>query len=264
MRILLLLAPLLLISTGCSMGRGGLLSRNDSSIHPRGTAAWWREKALITPGVKQRFWRGKLWPGQPRGTGPEQPLTHIYHAQHYWPRPYTEQDERSVIAITDAVVSRGWEEQTTLFDHHFDPETDQLSRAGVRHVEYVIDGVPLERRQLLIQSTRSSERDFHREQSVRTTLMQYEIPHGEIPIALRNCIETGRPAAEVESIRSQYLNSTPLPRIPLPTGFRSGGSGAASQAAGSGSMGMGMSMSGMVGENMVNSPGIAVPASSQH
>ncbi|MGB0742746.1 MAG: hypothetical protein ACPGXX_21935, partial [Planctomycetaceae bacterium] len=73
-----------------------------------------------------------------------------------------------------------------------------------------------------------------------------------------------RPAAEVESIRSQYLNSTPLPRIPLPTGFRSGGSGAASQASGSGSMGMGMSMSGMVGENMLNSPGIAVPASSQH
>ncbi len=253
---LLLLASLLLTVTGCS---GGFLLSDPTSAHRRGSEPWWREKAAITPGVKQQYWRGKIWPAVARGSGPEQPLTHIYHSQHYWPHPYADQDEQSVAALTEAFASRGWEEQTTLFHHHFDAGTDQLNRAGVRHLEYVIETVPLERRRVFVQATRDVDRDLRREQSVRLAMLQQRVPDGEIPLVFRNCSEAGRPAAEVETIRSQYLTSTPLPRIPLPNSGRSGATGSASPSGG-GNLGIGTNLSQTGGSNLIDTPGTAVPA----
>lgn len=254
---LLLLASLLFTVTGCSSGF--LLMGDSTSSHRRGSDAWWREKAAITPGVKQQYWRGKIWPAVPRGSGPEQPLTHIYHSQHYWPTPYTDQDEQSVAAICEAFASRGWEDQTTLYHHHFDTGTDQLNRAGLRHLEYVIETVPQDRKRVYVQATRDLDRDLRREQSVRLAMLQQRVADGEIPLAFRNCSETGRPAAEVESIRSQYLTSTPLPRIPLPSGGRSGATGSATPSSG-GNMGMGTNISQTGGSNLIDTPGATVPA----
>ncbi len=58
-----------------------------------------------------------------------QQFSHTYYSEHYWPLPYVCQDRAYVHAAMEQQTALGWQEDTTLFDRHFDPETQHLNRA---------------------------------------------------------------------------------------------------------------------------------------
>lgn len=257
-----ILPPLVLtgLLSGCMTS--GLFQRDDpTSRHRPGSDAWWAEKAELPPGVRQSRWKGKMWPVAPRSTAPKQQLTHVYHSQHYWPHPYAAQDSLAVHRMIDTQTALGWQDQTTLYDRHFDQNTQSLNTAGRLQLEYILFTVPPQRRSVYVQATHSSDGDEIRRASVAEAAAQLSPGQNPADITIRSCEEFGRPAAEVASIAQQYLQSTPVPRISSGSGGgfsggSRGGSGGGSGGGGAGNQ-LGTSFGGSSGGIMTGGGTVA-------
>jgi hypothetical protein len=127
----------------------------------------------------------------------------------------------------DTQTALGWQEETTIYDRHFDHNSQQLTRAGELHLEYILHVVPVERRAVYIQSTHDPVLDGMRTESVNAVLSRMN-SSTDIMVTVRDCQQLGRPAAEVQQINSMYNSSTPSPRL----GSASAGGGAAASASG--------------------------------
>ncbi len=207
--------------SGCMTGPHIIHNDDPWSDCEPGSPRWWAQKAQIPPGVKRRCKKGKVWPARPRPAGEGQQFSHTFHSAHYWPLPYVCQDRQYVEAINETQISGGWIEETTLYDRHFDPETQMLTRPGMLHLQRILDTTPPRRRAVYVQSTRDSAIDNARLSNVHTAVA--ELMHGpdEVPVTLRTGREYTRPASEVQTINSLYNRSIPAPRL---TGGSSGGS----------------------------------------
>lgn len=198
---------------GCSTGPT-IFERHDKySCHPPGSDAWWAEKATLPPGQRQKYHKGKIWPMQPRSTEEPQQFSHTFHAEHYWPLPYVCQDRRAVRNAIEQQTSLGWQEETTLYHRHFDPVSNQLTKAGSRHLDHILHVVPVERRSVFIQSTYDDAADSVRTEHVNTAIALASHGVVSVPVELRDCQQIGRPASEVQAINTIYNASTPAPRL---------------------------------------------------
>lgn len=201
-----------LAASGCSTGfLGG--HHDERSRYAPGSEGWWAEQGELPPGVRRKWHKGKVWPAKQRSDAPPQQFSHTFYSQHYWPLPYTCQDRESVVRVMEVQTGLGWQEETTLYNRHFDVQTHALTRAGELQLEYILRDVPVERRAVWVQSTFSGEADGVRLASVRSAMAQRVSATAEIPLAVRECREVGRPAAEVEVISSLYRSSMPTPRL---------------------------------------------------
>ncbi|MFM7055623.1 MAG: hypothetical protein ACKO2P_01740 [Planctomycetota bacterium] len=225
-----------LAASGCSTGFLGS-HHDERSRYTPGSDEWWAEQGELPPGVRRKWHKGKIWPAKQRSDAPPQQFSHTYYSQHYWPLPYTCQDREAVWRVMDVQTGLGWQEETTLYNRHFDSQTNALTRAGELHLEYILRDVPQERRAVWVQSTFSAEADQTRMESVQAAIAQRVPDFGGIPLAVRECREVGRPAAEVEMISSLYRSSMPAPR--LSRGMVGGGGGGQLSSATGAAAGMG-------------------------
>ncbi len=241
--------------SGCMTN--GLFERDDpTSRHKPGSDSWWAEKATLPPGVRQSRWKGKVWPAAPRSTAPKQQLTHVYHSQHYWPHPYTAQDSLAVHRMVDTQTALGWQDQTTLYDRHFDATTQTLNTAGRIHLEYILFTVPPQRRNVYVQATHSPDGDEIRRVSVAESMEALRPGQAPEEIMLRSCEEIGRPAAEVAEIAEQYINSTPSPRLSNTGGGSTFGGSGGGMGGGMGGGSRGGSQGGVGRTGYTVAPGI--------
>ncbi len=218
---------------GCSAGPQFFGHRGDpNSCHEPGSDAWWAEKAQLPPGVRQQCKKGKVWPPRPRSTQEPQQFSHTYYSEHYWPLPYVCQDRESVKMFMEAQTALGWQEETTLYSRHFDEITQELTRAGHLQLEYILHVVPSERRALYIQSTYDDSIDAVRTESVTAAMAQMPQGTGAVTVAIRDCQQVGRPAAEVQMINEMYTSSLPAPRLgsASTSGGSSSGSGSSAES----------------------------------
>ncbi|MGH7126923.1 MAG: hypothetical protein ACREIV_00025, partial [Planctomycetaceae bacterium] len=177
-------------------------------------------------GSRQKHYRGLMWPPYPRPTGDVQDFTHKYHHAHYWPHPYNCWDMHYVNAVTGIQVANGWRNETTLYDHNFDPVTQQLTHSGLLRLEWILDYAPPAHRVAYVQEVRSPEINQQRLAVVTTEATLMAGPENLPPIVLRRATALGRPAVEVQLIRERDLRSIPDPRIEyeaLPSGTGGGG-----------------------------------------
>lgn len=209
---------------GCVTGPHFFGHTDTTSCYEPGSDEWWAEKAALPPGVRQTYKKGKVWPARPRTNLPPQQFSHTYYSEHYWPLPYVCQDRESVRAFMETQTSLGWQEETTIYDRHFD-NTQQLTRAGELHLEYILHVVPPERRAVYIQSTYDPALDGMRTESVNNAMVRMSHGVGDVMITLRDCQQVGRPAAEVQEINTLYNSSTPSPRLGSASGGSSSGGG---------------------------------------
>ncbi|RMG41371.1 MAG: hypothetical protein D6725_01520 [Planctomycetota bacterium] len=186
-------------------------------------AQWYAARAHDPVGARQWSYKGKLWPPYPRPTGPAQLPIHKYHAAHYWPWPYQCYDRASVREFSRQQVDNGWVAATTLYDYHFDPDTHELNLAGQEQLRRIIELTPSERRVAFVQAARSESASEKRVASVRSAAIELVGEANLPPIMLRVTRPLGRPAGEIETIRKNYLDTIPSPRITDP--ITSGGSG---------------------------------------
>lgn len=192
----------------------------------RGTPEYYEMHAETPIGQRQRWKFGKLWPPFSRPTGPKAPVIHRYHHNTYWPLPYINDDRDSVHAMIEIQNQNGWIEAMTLYDYHFDKETQELNAPGLDHLYWIMSDVPAETRQVLVATSRidPTYNDI-RMNAVQTELNRIAGPQGMIPVALRVATPNGTPADYVNAVfQARRTNLTPPPNITYSTdGAATGG-----------------------------------------
>ena len=132
---------------------------------------------------------------------------------------------------------------TTLHDYYFNTDTQQLTEAGQNHLLWIAASVPAQYRTVYVSQGKSTEmgqlRAANSEQFLRGLGLE-NVP----PVLTRQEVFTGRPANEVDRLRTLELQA--LPRQRLFTVGSAGGSGGgastgqgATAGQGSGSQGSG-------------------------
>jgi hypothetical protein len=196
------------------------------------TEEWYQARADDPPGARQIFKHGKYWPPYPRPVGRKQTLAHGYHSAHYWPYPYNCQDRADVHNLLDAQTNAGWVTATTLHDYHFDADTQQLTDAGQTHLMWVMNAVPAQYRTVYVSQGTTAEmaqlRVAQAEKFMRDTGAT-NIP----PVISKYEMFAGRPANEVDRLRTLELNSAPRPRLFLIGVAGRGGGGGSGGGTGS-------------------------------
>lgn len=200
----------------------GLLSAGD--------AEFWCPESDSLPGSRVKYHSGKQWPLEPRPCGPSEPCCHRYHTAHYWPDPYRWQDRVSVRTHFAMQANAGWMTNTTLYDQHFDPETQELNEAGRVHLKWILLYAPPQRRVPWVQAGDTPQINETRLASTQAEAAAM-VGMNCAPISLRICQAYGGGAQEVDLIRRAYLSSLPNPRISYTpqsgssTGSSGGGAG---------------------------------------
>jgi hypothetical protein len=206
--------------TGCLLVLAGLsLAGNSASAGwpffaegpRRGSVEWYELHACDPIGQRQKFKFGKVWPVSPRPIGDKAPLIHQYHHNQYWPYPYVDADEASALQFSQIQIMNGWEEATTLYDYHFDQETQQLNSAGREHLYYIVSRVPAEFRTAYVQaSLRDPAITSTRVQAVETELAAVLGNSQSLAILPRVTTPVGTPAADVNAVFT-FRRETPSP-----------------------------------------------------
>ncbi len=209
--------------TGGNMASADIwpFKRISDNPHKRWSPEWYCFEAERPTGARQKCKYGKPWPPRPRPTGPKQQFSHKYHAAHYWPHPYVCDDRAYLQMVSDAQVRAGWTKATTLYDYHFEEETQTLNHSGVLHLQWILGHVPAEHRVTYIQKSYTPGVNEIRlagvQQAATEMLRTDRLP----PIQFRTTYPVGRPAIEVDAIRRAELETQPAPQIvyeALPSG----------------------------------------------
>ncbi len=188
------------------------------------------QRAWEPIGARQVEKHGKLWPPFPRPTGPANLPSHLYHAEHYWPHPYSCQDRDYVRAISAAQTSNGWVTMTTLYDYHFD-DSHKLNESGRMQLRWILENAPNRHRYAFVQAGIDNATSQSRLVSVKNEATLLVGADQTPPVLIRVTSPLGRPAEEVDSIRRKERDTILTPRITPPIGTNNIG---ASQASGQG------------------------------
>jgi hypothetical protein len=191
----------------------------------RGSQEYYDMHAADPPGARQHYKYGKTWPPQPRPSGPHQLFVHKFHHTHYWPYPYSCQDQQSIASFIDVQIRNGWETATTLYDYHFDPETNELNSSGEKHLQWILTHAPLEHRQVHVCVADRPDQTTARTVSVERELAQMAgTEHGNVVVLTRVGDPGGRPGSEVQTIFKAYQEHMPPPILSQDSGSdQSGG-----------------------------------------
>ena len=126
--------------------------------------------------------------------------------------------------ILGTQTSLGWQQETTLYDRHFEEDL-QLNVPGRLHLVDILEVAPSARRTVYVQSSYNSETDNARVTNVQQTIAELTGGTELVPVVLRRGRDYSRPASEVKIINDLYNASVPTPRL------GGGGGGGGSTAA---------------------------------
>ncbi len=192
---------------------------------------WYTSQSPTVPGSRQSYHDGKMWPLAPRSTGPKEPFVHVYHTNANWPDPYRWQDRTNMRASMNAQVDRGWLTTQTLYDQHFDPETNELNLAGRHHLTWILQYAPPQRRQPYVQAATTQAASDVRVATAQAAAVNI-VGAGAPPVQLRICQPYDGSGVEAEKIRRDFLDQSPSPRLPY-VPLINGGNSATTSSAGS-------------------------------
>ncbi len=189
------------------------------------------------PGVREKFHHGRKWPLESRPTGPKEPCIQQYHDVHYWPDPMRWHDRNSVRTLLSAQQNNGWIVATTLYEQHFDADTQEMNEAGRVYLRWILLHAPPDRRLAWVAAGNTQQINQKRLESVQNEAAN--ITGADAPLVmLRVALPVYNSAQDVDMIRRSYLGSIPAPRVPyvpLNGGSTSGGSSGSGSTGGTGS-----------------------------
>jgi hypothetical protein len=147
-----------------------------------------------------------------------------------WPAPFVCPDRQTVREPFAIMVNNGWRKQNMLGDFYFEPTTGQLTEAGKLKIRWIVFEAPEQHREIFVHIGQTNE-----ETQARLAFVTAEAgslaPQGQVPPIMQTSIsDGGYPADRVDLIERKYQSSTPIPRMPAPTGQGSSSSGAMGSA----------------------------------
>ena len=195
--------------------RGGLTGYRADDGHKvwRWSDEWYASRACYPVAASRKCKHGLAYPPYPR-PAVNADFSAKCHAAHYWPYPFDCWDRNYTRSIMAAQAANGWAQATTLFDYHFDPETQQLTGPGRMHLQWIVQQAPSTGRTVFVQPAGDPQADAARLAVVQTA-SQSLAGGAAVPVALRATQLAGRPASEVDVIRRAEMGTMPSPRVPF-------------------------------------------------
>ena len=191
----------------------------------RGTPEWYELHAGDPVGQRQQFKFGKSWPTVPRPMGEPAPLVHKFHHNLYWPHPYVDLDRQAIEEVKAAHIAKGWEQATTLYEYHFDSQTQSLNSSGRDHLYWILSTVPMEFRTTYVQASPADPSIS----SARLANVQSEAARvlggQQIAVLLRVATPIGTPATDVDAVYQYRRENLTPPPVLGETGAGGGESG---------------------------------------
>lgn len=111
-------------------------------------------------------------------------------------------------------ANNGWRSYTTLYDYHFDADTQELNQAGRLKLRWISLHVPQQYRLAYVAEGLTTQDSEIRLANVQTAADSISGTDSSPPVILRAAQALGTPAQEVDLLRRSYLGSIPEPRLP--------------------------------------------------
>ncbi len=141
-----------------------------------------------------------------------------FHRNNAWPRPFVEPDRMAVRSALAAQAANGWRMQTMVADHHFDDQTQQLTRAGEAKVRWILTQAPVQRRTVFVKRGSTKEDTAVRVDSIQQFAVKV-LPEGELPAVEETNLEPkGWPADRINKTYVDFGKVAPLPVLPEAAG----------------------------------------------
>jgi hypothetical protein len=144
------------------------------------------------------------------------------HQNQMWPYPYVCPDRQWTAAPFETMIHNGWRQQNLLGAHHFEAETNKLTRAGELKVRWILTQAPEAHRQVYVERDIDPAITEHR---VSSALAFAEIAamDGQSPaVTDTHIVSQGRTAAAVDHVNQSYRENM-MPAV-LPTSAGTAGS----------------------------------------
>ncbi|MCC9609570.1 hypothetical protein LOC68_04555 [Blastopirellula sp. JC732] len=139
---------------------------------------------------------------------------HLDYARNKcWPEPFLTYDRMSVRNYYASMTANGIRLQNTLGDHHFDSETNQITRGGEMKIRQILEGLP-DRRAVFVRRGLTPEVTQIRMASVHDAMIRMLGPNVHPEIYETGSEAYGRPADFIDDIYRAERSSIPAPRLP--------------------------------------------------
>ncbi|MEX0717758.1 MAG: hypothetical protein WD066_14285 [Planctomycetaceae bacterium] len=192
----------------------------------RWSEEWYAQRSGDPVSARQVDHAGKQWPPYARPRGEKSEFSHIYHAAHYWPYPYVCDDRAYVRTVLALQEHNGWTEATTMYEYHFDADTQEVNQPGRLHMRWILQNPRPEYRVIHVQTAENAALTEARLAATRLAAIE-QVGEADLPPILPRVTEPlGRPAREIDAIQRQIFETIPEPRIQyiaVPTGAGAGG-----------------------------------------
>lgn len=140
-----------------------------------------------------------------------------YHRNVEWPWPYVCDDRIAVRQPFAIMVNNGWRHQNLLGQHHFDPTTEQLTKAGELKVQWIATQTPPNRRQIFVERSINPQVTEQR-MAVARDYAAHIGTDGQPPQVYDTyLVSEGRPASIVDAVNVRFHESMPPPVLPATT-----------------------------------------------
>jgi hypothetical protein len=135
-----------------------------------------------------------------------------------WPLPFQCWDRAAYYTIMNQQFAHGLQVAHTLTSEYFDPNTNELNKAGEARVAWIMQNSPVSDRKIFVYEDQSGPAIDRRIASIRTVVDQWYGHMGGAEIASSQLAPNGIPASYQAQINQMYSNSMPQPIIPVTVG----------------------------------------------
>ena len=136
-----------------------------------------------------------------------------FNRNNCWPEPFVRPDRLHVQRPLELMVAQGWQQQNTLGNHHFAPDSSQLTTAGQLKVREILVQSPPPFRTVFVQQGGNPQDTASRVAAVQQWASQH-LPDGFVAdVRETHLIVEGRPADAVDMINVRFQQTQPAPQL---------------------------------------------------
>jgi hypothetical protein len=138
----------------------------------------------------------------------------IYQRNDAWPKPFQCYDRQAYHSIFAVMTQRGWQCECTLTSDHFDPQTQELNRAGKAKIQGIMTNLPEVARQVHIYQDSTPEVAKARMENVRAEIQTSFMSSAEPQLAITLYKPHGMNGSLVEDVQKRFVENLPDPAVP--------------------------------------------------
>jgi hypothetical protein len=131
-----------------------------------------------------------------------------------WPAPFTCIDQQAVRSPLATMTDKGWSLQNTIPDQLFDPETQELTRAGALKIQWILTQMPVQRRSVFVMRGRTAQETEARLRSVEAVVVDVVGDTSSTLISVTDTVPPGGSGDYYERVSRGYETTAPPPRLP--------------------------------------------------